>query len=56
MELTALPAGVKLTGRRAAEKRDPRAKGVEAYAPAHDYEIEGGGTVDVTYPIAFAPG
>ncbi len=43
--LAALPAGVKLTGRRAAEKHDPRARGVEAYTPAHDYEIEGGGTV-----------
>lgn len=43
--LAALPAGLKIADRRTAEKHDPRAKGVEAYSPAHDYEIEGGGTV-----------
>ena len=43
--LAALPAGLKLVDRRAVEKHDPRARGVEAYTPAHDYEIEGAGTV-----------
>ncbi|MDO9695694.1 MAG: hypothetical protein Q7W56_13325 [Candidatus Latescibacteria bacterium] len=43
--LASLPAGLKIADRRVAEKHDPRARGVEAYAPAHDYEIEGGGTI-----------
>jgi hypothetical protein len=43
--LASLPAGLKIADRRVAEKHDPRAKGVEAYTPAHDYEIEGAGTI-----------
>ncbi len=49
--LSALPAGLKIADRRAAEKHDPRARGVEVYSPAHEYEIEGGGTVVGRYDL-----
>lgn len=40
-----LPEGLKLRGYRHNVTQDPSAKGVEAYAPTHDYEAEGSGTV-----------
>jgi len=49
------PAGLRLKGQTRDLKKDPSAKGVEAYAPAHDYEAEGRGTVvgPVDQVIAF---
>ncbi len=41
--LKALPRGVKKTNTVIEENINPEAKGVEAYAPAHHYEISGGG-------------
>lgn len=43
--LNALPAGLKLAGYRREVRTDPRAKGVEAYSPAHEFEAKGSGTV-----------
>ncbi len=43
--LDRLPAGLKLRGYKHDVVVDPRAKGVEAYAVAHDYEARGEGTV-----------
>ncbi len=43
--LAALPAGVRLDGGPATETLDPAAKGVEAYTPAHEYELAGEGAV-----------
>lgn len=40
-----LPPGVRLRGFRHAEKTDPKSRGVEAYAPSHEFESEGEGTV-----------
>jgi hypothetical protein len=40
-----LPDGLRLVDFEQDEKRDPRAEGVEAYAPAHHYEIRGSGRV-----------
>jgi hypothetical protein len=44
-DLRGLPAGLRLEGMKTKETEDPRAAGVEAYAPAHDYEIEGSGRI-----------
>jgi len=44
--LGALPAGVRLSGYTEHEKVDPAAKGVEAYAPVHEYELKGEGAVE----------
>jgi hypothetical protein len=41
--LGSLPSGVQLADHRAEEKVDPRAAGVEAYTPAHEYELKGEG-------------
>lgn len=41
--LDSLPAGVQLADHRAEEKVDPGATGVEAYTPAHEYELRGEG-------------
>ncbi len=43
--LKALPKGLKLQGYDHVEKRDPSAKGVEAYSATHDFEADGAGTV-----------
>ena len=43
--LNALPAGIKLAGYRRDVRTDPRAKGVEAYSPVHEFEAKGSGTV-----------
>jgi hypothetical protein len=41
-----LPSGVRMkVGYRPAEKITPREKGVDAYAPLHDYELQGSGVV-----------
>lgn len=40
-----LPAGLKLRGYKHTVHKDPSARGVEAYAPTHDYEASGSGTV-----------
>lgn len=40
-----LPAGLKLAGFTHTVRKDPKARGVEAYAPAHDFEATGKGTV-----------
>jgi len=42
--LKSAPRGVILSSLEIEENMDPSAKGVEAYAVAHDYEIKGGGT------------
>ncbi len=45
--LDGLPEGVRLLRDRPFEERiDPGALGVEAYAPAHEYEIRGEGTIE----------
>lgn len=43
--LNNLPAGLKLTGFKRGVRIDPEAKGVEAYAPAHEFEATGKGAV-----------
>jgi len=43
--LASLPKGVKHDAQKPRERKDPSAKGVEAYSPAHDYEISGKGRV-----------
>lgn len=40
-----LPAGVKVTGMKREVRTDPRAKGVEAYSPAHEFEAKASGTL-----------
>ena len=53
--LASLPADLKLRGYKHTVHQDPSAKGVEAYAPTHDYEASGSGTVSgpVDQLIAF---
>jgi hypothetical protein len=43
--LDTLPQGLKVTGGKGEERIDEEAAGVEAYTPAHDYEIKGKGSV-----------
>jgi len=43
---TALPDGVRLTGFTEREERDPEAKGVELFAPAHEFTWQAQGTVE----------
>lgn len=43
--LKKLPAGLKMTGLTHDVRTDPKARGVEAYAPAHDFEATGKGVV-----------
>jgi hypothetical protein len=44
-----LPEGVTLSRKSVMSERvDPKARGVEAYAPLHDYELKGKGTVEGT--------
>lgn len=43
--LDAVRGDVKISSLEIEETHDPKAKGVEAYAATHDYEIEGKGTV-----------
>ena len=43
--LDGLPKGAKLVSHKRDEKIDPSAKGAEAYAPAHDYEVKGTGEI-----------
>jgi hypothetical protein len=43
--LAKLPGGVKLIDHVRQERIDPKAKGVEAYSPAHDFEVCGEGIV-----------
>jgi hypothetical protein len=52
--LASLPDGLKVVDRHVEERRDPRAVGVEVYTPAHDYEIEGSGTVVGRYDLVSA--
>lgn len=40
-----LPPGVKVTGMKREARTDPRARGVEAYSPAHEFEAKAGGTL-----------
>jgi hypothetical protein len=44
-----LPAGVRIAGMKREVRTDPRAKGIEAYAPAHEFEAKASGTM--TGPI-----
>lgn len=43
--LKELPAGLTVEGGEPVETVDPEAKGLEAYSPAHDYEIRGEGSI-----------
>jgi len=43
--LAAVPAGASRTGGDPVVRRDPDGKGVEAYAPVHDYEAHGEGEI-----------
>lgn len=43
--LKGLPAGLVIEGGEPVETIDPEAKGIEAYSPAHDYEIRGEGSI-----------
>lgn len=43
--LKRLPKGLKLVNHDRKESRDPSAKGVEAYAATHDYELKGSGGI-----------
>ncbi|MFH1842310.1 MAG: hypothetical protein ABIF77_03815 [bacterium] len=43
--LHALPSGLRLQEFEKEEKMDPKAVGIEAYAPAHDYEMKGAGSI-----------
>jgi hypothetical protein len=43
--LKALPKGLKMQGYNHVEKRDPSAKGLEAYSATHDFEADGTGTI-----------
>lgn len=47
--LVDLPAGVRIAGMKREVRTDPRAKGVEAYSPAHEFEAKATGTM--TGPI-----
>lgn len=40
-----LPPGVKVAGLKREVRTDPRARGVEVYSPAHEFEAKGTGTV-----------
>lgn len=40
-----LPRGLKLEDMKVEETRDPKAKGIESYTPAHDFESSGSGRV-----------
>lgn len=40
-----LPAGVRIAGMKREVRVDPRAKGVEAYSPAHEFEAKASGTM-----------
>jgi len=40
-----LPAGLTVEGGEPVETVDPEAKGIEAYAPGHEYEIQGEGSI-----------
>ena len=40
-----LPRGLQITGETHDVKRDPGARGLEAYSPAHDYEAHGAATI-----------
>jgi len=40
-----LPAGLRLEGFKHDVRKDPQAKGIEAYSPVHDFEASGSGTV-----------
>jgi hypothetical protein len=42
----ALPAGARLTGFAEREERDPEAKGVELFAPVHDFTWQAEGTIE----------
>lgn len=44
-KLGELPAGVKVLDHERQESVDPEAAGLEAYSPAHDYEIKGQGRI-----------
>ncbi|MBK8165507.1 MAG: hypothetical protein IPK64_05995 [bacterium] len=44
-----LPAGVRIAGMKREVRTDPRAKGIEAYSPAHEFEAKASGTM--TGPI-----
>jgi hypothetical protein len=48
-----LPAGVSLVDGRESEERDPDAKGVELYSPAHDYTYRTSGRFTGTLPGIF---
>jgi len=43
--LTSLPKGIRNDAKPVKETLDRRAKGVEAYSPVHDYEIQGSGRI-----------
>lgn len=40
-----LPAGVRIAGMKREVRTDPRAKGIEAYSPAHEFEAKASGTM-----------
>ena len=52
--LAHLPAGVRIEQREEREAEDRAAKGVEAYAPEHDYTLEGSGTLVGEWPAVLA--
>ncbi|HMB71556.1 MAG TPA: hypothetical protein VKU85_19760 [bacterium] len=43
--LKSLPKGIQHESKKTKETKDLGAKGVEAYSPVHDYEIQGGGAI-----------
>jgi hypothetical protein len=43
--IKSLPRGLKIEGGKPQETLDKGAKGIEAYSPAHHYEVEGEGTI-----------
>jgi hypothetical protein len=43
---SSLPEGVRLTGFQEKEERDPEAKGVELFAPAHEFAWQAEGTIE----------
>ena len=52
--LARLPAGVRIERREERETEDREAKGIEAYAPEHDYILEGSGTLVGEWPAVLA--
>ncbi len=52
--LKALPRGAKVVSHKHDEKINPKAKGAEGYAPAHDYEVNGEGEIRGRFDLVLA--